>query len=486
MEEVKVQELSLRKRVIRGVFWFGATKTVGQAISWAITIYIARILSPGDYGLIGMSGIFTGFITMINELGLGAAIVQKKDLSKEDLSNIFWIVFSLNLSLYLLFVLVAPLIGAFFNEPRLVSIIRVSSLTFVISSAGYVSYWMLTKRIMFDKRSQIDFLANLSAGLSTLLLALKGYGVWSLVYGSIILELTKNVLLIIYYPWKPQVSFSFRKATPLLNFGTKITGSRIFWYIYSNSDFLIAGKVLGKTALGFYSLAFQLASMPLDKIISIITQVTLPAFSEVQENMEQLQRYFLKTVRIAAFVTFPLFMGLFLVADDAVRFFLTEKWSPLIIPLKVLCVVSTLRAINAINAPLVIAKGRPGIPMLNNLIYAAVLPVAFYIGSFYGLVGFSYAWLFAFPVVFVITTLISFNAVGLSMLIYLTELKHTVFGTIFMVAVVILSQKTFLISFGSIGKISMTCLIGSLSYISYHSVFNRDIFLEAKSMLRNE
>jgi len=474
---------ALKDRVTNAVLWLGVTKIVGQAISWIITVYVARLLSPDDYGLMGMAIIFTGFIVLFNEIGLGSAIVQKKDITLEEISSVYWVILPLNVFLYIFAFIAAPYVAAFFNEPRLVSIIRVASINFIIIGIGAIPYFMLTKDINFNKRSKAELIANFVGGVSTLVLALYGFGVWSLVYGHIILELTRNMLYIIFYPFWPKFYLSLTKIKGMLNFGGKVIGGRLLWYAYSEADYLIGGKLLGKTLLGYYFLAFQFASLPLEKIVSLVTQVSLPAFSEIQDDRERLGRSFLKIIRIIAFVTFPMFMGIFLVADEAVNLFLTAKWAPIIIPLRVLCIVSTMRALNSINSPLAFAIGRPGIVMLSNLSIAILLPIGLYVGSFYGLVGFSYAWLVVFPPLFLAITHITLEMIGLTLVDYFREIKDVIIATLLMVLCVTLLKDYVLIRLPITPRFALLTLSGAGSYIAYFVLFKRSMIGEARAIL---
>lgn len=474
----------LKARVVNAVFWLGATKIFGQAISWFITIYVARILLPDDYGLLSMSGVFIGLILLFNEVGLGAAIVQRETITREDLSNIFWVVILLNAALYLISFALAPFIAVFFGEPRIVSIMRVIAINFIISGIGLVPYQMLSRELTFGKRSIAEFIGNLSGGVATLLFALKGAGVWSLAYGGVTIAAVTNLLYCVFYPWTPMFSFSPSRIKGMIKFGAKVAGARLMWYTYSNADYLIAGKLLGKAALGYYTLAFQFASLPLEKIVSLYTQVAFPTFSEIQNDTERLKKYFLKSVGFIAFITFPFFMLLFLTSEDAVNSILTPKWGPIVLPLKILCVVSTLRAVNALNTPLVLARGRGGLAMLLNLIAAVVMPIAFYIGSFYGFEGFSYSWLFAFPALFAIITYLSIKQIGLGLLEYFKELRHTSAATISMVVLVLFLQRTVWAGLSGPVRIAASCVIGVVSYCMYFLLFNRAVFTEARSVLK--
>lgn len=482
-KETAVPEKSLKRQVLDGVLWLTLVKVFGQVISWTITVYVIRILSPNDYGLMAMAGVYIGFIILFNEVGLSAAIVQKKDLSQEDRSNIFWAVLFINLTLYAFCFFSAPLVAAFYNEPRAADLIQVLSIAFIIRSLGLVSNQMLTREMLFNRQSQTELIGNATGAVATLGLAMEGFGVWSLVYGNIITEIVGNLLVFLFYPWKPEFSFSFSKVKNLIQFGSKVAGARLFWYLSTNMDLLIAGKILGKTQLGYYSIAAQLAVIPLEKMVSTISRVAFPAFSTVQDDPALLRRYYLKIVNVVAFASFPVCWGIFLVADSVVPLFLSDKWLPAILPLQILCTVTAFRAIHMMNAPLEIAVGRPGVTMRNFVIISSVLALSFFVGSTYGLEGLAYSWL-VYPVIFLITTSITLKLIGLSLATYFKELRHPFLGTGFMVLTVLLLQKWVLINFGLAAHAVGSVAFGVISYFSYYVLFNREMFSEARNLLK--
>jgi teichuronic acid exporter len=480
---MNLQEIGLKAKMRDGVFWVAVSKFAAQSISWAITIFVARILSPDDYGLMGMAGAYMALIVLFNELGLGAAIIQKSEISDDDLSNISWLVFSINLFLYVLSASAAPLIAAFFNEPRLTNLIRVISLIFIMNSFSLVPGQMLTRKMIFYKRSLAEFAGSIVGAISTLVFAVYGFGVWSLVFGNLLLELTKSTMYFLYYPWVPRFTFSFSKIKGMIYFGLQVAMARLFWYLFNNADFVIAGKMLGKTLLGYYSLAFQFASMPLEKIVSVITQVAYPVFSEIQNDEVLLKVYFLKIIRLLSFWTFPMFCGVFVVSDVAVPLFLTDKWLPIVLPLKVLCLVSIFKAINAMYGPILMAKGRPGLVGMNNAMMAVVMTGSFYVGSHYGLEGLAYAWL-AFPFVFLLTTHISLSIINLKPIDFLKEMIHPVLGTAMMSFMVIFTQNSIMSDSSLIVKMAGSILVGVVSYVSYFYLFDRKIYEETGELFK--
>jgi O-antigen/teichoic acid export membrane protein len=476
-------EKSIRRRVLEGVVWLTVVKIFGQAFSWIITVYVIRILSPNDYGLVAMAGVYVGFITLFSELGLNAAVIQKKELNREDLSNIAWAVLSINLSLVVLSFLLAPLVAAFYNEPRVAEVIRVASLVFIFRSLGFAPSNMLVRELMWNRTSQAELAANASGAVATLLLAINDFGVWSLVYGNIVIEIVRTLFCFLFYPWKPEFSFSITKVKDMVFFGSKVAASRLIWYLTSNIDLLIAGKILGKTQLGYYAIAVQFALIPLDKMVSIMSRVAFPAFSKVQGDPALLRRYYLKFVNVVAFAGFPACWGIFLISESAVPLFLSEKWLPVILPLQILSMVTAFRAIHAMNTPLEVAVSRPDITIRNCVINLSVMALSFYIGSTYGLEGLAYSWL-VFPVVFVITTSFTLKQVGFPFAAYLNELRHPFMGTGFMVLAVLLGQKLFLANHGLVVHMSGSVALGCTAYLLYFLIFNRRMFAEIKGMLR--
>ena len=470
---------NLIKKARSATYWLFGSNIAIQLISWAITVFVARILSPDDYGLFGMAALLTSFLVLFNELGLGPAIIQKKDLSKEQLSSCFWIIVVINISLFFIAFICAPFVASFFHEKRLTSIIRVAAISIVIGGLYKIHYSLLTKELMFNKRSIVDFVSRLCGGVSTLLLAILGYGVWSLVYSLIIGDLVKLILLYIFVDWYPEKIFSHQIIKNMIRFAYNVTGSRILQYFYSNSDYLIAGKFLGKTLLGYYSLAFQLASLPNEKLLSLIGQIMFPLFSKIQDDEITLRNYFLRIVKITAFIVFPIFTGMYLIGELVIILLLSNKWIPMILPFKILCLIAALRAINTFNSRLVYATGHPHIDLSNTAICSVIMPLGFLIGSKYGLNGISYAWLILYPMVFLITTKRSINVINISLLEYFKNLTFPVIATCFM-AIIVELFKTLLLSYSKFFQLTFCCLIGMLSYAIFIILFSKQFLSEIK------
>ena len=472
MQPAGVSVPPLRDRVIEGVVWLTATRLSGQIITWIITVIVVRLLSPEDYGLMGMAVLFTGVLYLFNEIGLGAAIVQRAELSAQQLSDLRWVIVAINVALFAVMLPLAPPAAAYFGEPELVAIIRVLAISFLLNGIGIPSASILQREMAFKEKAAAEVVGNLTGGVSTLVLALLGYGVWSLVFGSLILRLVTTVMYCVYRPPAFSRSFSFRNVGLFVNFGFHVTASRFLWYLYSTADMAIIGKVLGSTQLGFYSLAYQYSSLPLEKFVTILNEIAFPSFSSVQHDTATLQRHYLKLVNFVALVTFPMFIGLCLVADSAVVVFLGAKWLPVVVPLRILCVVLCFRTIETINAPLTMARGKPQVVLGNTLLGALVLPPSFYIGARYsGIEGVAMAWLLTRPFLFAIVTARTLRVVELGWARYMSGLWHPIVGCLVMVAFVV-TAGAYTQAMGPVSRLLLESLAGCAAYLTYNVLFN--------------
>ncbi len=463
---------SLRDRVVSGALWLTATKALGQIITWIITIIVIRLLTPADYGLMGMALLITGILFLFNEIGLGAAIVQKSTLSGDQLSDLRWLIIAVNVGLFALLVLLAPAGAAYFNEPRLSSITRVLSIMFLINAVGVPSAALLQREMAFKEKASADVIGNVVGGILTLVLAWAGYGVWSLVAGSLTLRFVTTVLYCVYRPPVFRRSFSTNNIGLFMQFGAEVAAGRFLWYLSSSADVLIVGKLLGSVQLGYYSLAFQYSTLPLDKFVAILNEVAFPSFSSVQNDTARLQRHYLKLVHFVALVTFPVFIGLVLVADSAVIVLLGARWLPVVVPLKLLCIAPCFRAIEIINTPAMMARGRARMVLINTLVATIVLPVSFYIGARRGGInGVAVAWLVTRPFLFAFGMFLTTRVVEMGFARYLSGLRHPLAGSLVMVAVVV-TLNSYLGTIEPLARLIVCSLAGSATYVAYNILFN--------------
>jgi teichuronic acid exporter len=414
--------MSLKAKVIEGFGWLAGANFIGQALTWVMTIVIMRLLSPADYGLLAMASIFVALLAMLAAAGLGPAIVQSIAIDEHKLKQLFGLITLLNAFLTLTLCVLAPAIAGFFDEPRLTDVVRILSLQFVISGFSVIPEALLARALKFKARAFIDLTSNVTGGVVTLSLAYAGYGVWSLVGGSTVTALGKSIGLNIVSPYLRWPSFSVSGLAPLLAYGGNVTASRVLWFFYSQADMFIAGKLLGKEILGLYSVAMHLASLPVQKLSSMLNQVAFPAFAQIQRDPDLVARHVLKAVRILGFFAFPVLWGISSVAPVLVHLVLGPKWELAILPLQILPLVMPFRMISNFLPAAVDAVGRPDVSVKNLITASVIMPLSFIVGGQYGITGLSLAWVIAFPIVFLANLHRSLPALSLRMTPFLSTI----------------------------------------------------------------
>jgi O-antigen/teichoic acid export membrane protein len=394
--------MSLRQEVLSGLIWTGGTRFLGQILTWAITIVVIRLLSPSDYGLLAMAMMFVSFLILISEGGLGAALVQAPEVDNLKLRSIFGAAILIHSALFVLLVAAAPAIAQFFKEDHLVSIIQALALQLPITMFAVIPSALLTRELDFKRLSIIGLAGVLCGGLSTLGLALSGYGVWALVIGSLITHLWNTVAVNVMSPFLKWPDFSLRGARSLVVFGGQVTAARALWSLYSQADIFIVGKVLGTELLGFYSVSMHLASLPVQKFSAVINQVAFPAFARSQDNSGAVSQYLLKALRVLGFVAFPVLWGISSIAPEIVAVLLGPKWEAAVVPLQVLPLIMPLSMVSTFLNTAFQGIGRSGVVFMNVLTACLIMPVAFWVGANWGLLGLCIAWVLGFPLVLLV------------------------------------------------------------------------------------
>jgi O-antigen/teichoic acid export membrane protein len=403
------------KKALDALRWSAAARLVGQALSWMITIVVIRLLTPADYGLLAMAVILPTTLYLINDLGLDVVIVQNQTPDPAFLRQVFGVVIAINLVCALILLLGAPLVADFFNEPRVTPILRVLSLLFVLCVFETLPRARLEQRLDFRRQSMITVLATFLSGLLTLALAWMGAGVWALVWGRLCSSTITVVGVNLLAPSLCWPSFSLAAMKRSISFGGIVTLERAAWQVFNDADKVIGGKLWGDAMLGLYTVAQDLATMPMHRAGSFINAIGLPAFSNVQDRLHEVQFYLLKVTRIMSVMAFPLFVGLAVTAPEAVGLLLGPQWPGAPPILQILALIMPLRMLATLLPPVLWGISRPGVSAGNGWIAAVVVLGACLVGANWGAIGMALAWLAAYPVVFVITLHRAGKVLGLTL-----------------------------------------------------------------------
>lgn len=353
---------------------WGSVSQIGrQALTFAIMVFLARLLSPSDFGTVAMVTVITGFAHLFSDLGFGAALVQKQDALEEHLSTAFWINVVSGLALSALFWLGAPLIAHFYRDFDLTALTRLVSLTFVIKALGTVHRVRLVKRLDFRRLAVVEICSIGLAGAIAVLMAIYNFGVWSLAANIVLAAAFSSILLWLISSWRPKHIFSWSKGKELSGFGLNALGHDSLNYWVRNFDDLLIGSLFGATSLGNYSRAYSLMLFPLNNISRVVAQVMFPALSAIQKDTPRVKSVFLKMTRSIALITFPLMLGLFVVAESFVVAVFGQNWSAMIPILRVFSILGLAQSVGTVTGELFMSQGRADLQLRLGLVLKPVL-----------------------------------------------------------------------------------------------------------------
>ncbi len=392
----------MKDHVIKGILWLGSASIITQAVTWLSTILVARLLSPADYGLIGLAGIYIGFAEQVNEFGIGTAIIQRKDLREQDIKGIYTISIMIGVAMTTLTFFLAPAFASFFKEVRLTDIIRLLSFTFLINSAKSVQRNLMVRDMRFAELAKMTGGAHILTSLSTLVLACTGFGVWALVIQYLLRNLILFIWAFLYERRLPGKIKEFSRLKEMLSFGAGVSGSNLLFSIIRNIDSLIVGKLLGKITLGYYSFAQVLADKPFEKVLSVFSQVFLPVFSKIQDDHIKRKQYFFRILQLEILILTPVFVTLILVAPELVHVVLGNKWQLMVVPLQLFAGIAIFKYIeNRVNIMFNSSgNSRPQFIYMATLV--PIMAASLFAGAkFFGMNGVLTVWGVSYPIVFV-------------------------------------------------------------------------------------
>jgi len=426
----------LDRSLVRGLAWTGATRWATQLLSWASTLIVARLLAPTDYGLVGMALVYLSFMQLVNEFGLGAAIVTLRDLTEDQIARLGGLAVLLGCGFVVLSTLLAGPVAAFFGEATVRWLIMAYSLSFVTSALQTVPRSLLQRDLDFRRLAWVDGAEALVQTAATLALALVGLRYWALVFGLLAARTLSTTLL---NAWRPHRLAWPRRLDVIrdgVKFGWHLMLTRVAWYCYSNADFAIVGRVLGKAALGAYTLGWTIASIPVDRVTSLVGSVTPAVLSAVQHDRLALQRYLKNLTEGLALVTFPAAVGIALIADEFVVAVLGEHWRAAIVPLQLLALSAALRSVSPLLPPVLVATGHTRRNLQFTILAALTLPFLFYLGTHWGTAGVAAAWVVGHPIlVMSLYVAYALRVTGLRLPGYLQSLLPAGGATLVMAAV---------------------------------------------------
>ena len=456
--------MTLHDQIVTGLKWSAIGKVASQVLSWAVTVVVIRLLVPADYGLMAIIAVIIALLSHASDMGLGSALVQSREISDEQAGAVFGAMLLLAIGISLLLAASGSAIGRFFDDPRLATLVAVAGLQFVVNALAVVPESILRRLMSFKRLALAEMLGALATSLTTLALAMSGYGVWSLVLGNLGGSLVRVLSINVLNPHFVMPNLRLRGTRDLLGFGGYMTASRFAWYFMSQADVLIASKFLGKEALGLYSVSLHLASLPMQKAMSIVNQVAFSAISRVQDQADIARAGLTNTIRLLAYLMTPLLLGLACVAPDFVPVVLGDNWTGAVLPLQLVALAVPLRMLSALLSTAVTGLGQPRVDFRNTLTGLAIMPLCFFVGLQWGEVGLAASWLVGVPLVFLLNFRRTSSVIGLTMIQILVVTARPLLAAMLMsLAILVLRLLTLDIQLAPV-RLVMMILVGAAIY----------------------
>jgi teichuronic acid exporter len=377
--------MTLKEKTINGLVWSFIDSFANLGVQFLVGIILARILSPREFGLIGMLTIFIAISQSFIDSGFSTALIRKKDCTQNDYSTVFYFNMAVSLFCYLLLFLFSGAISEFFNEPQLKPLVQVLGIGLVLNSFGIIQRTILTKTLDFKLQTKVSLIASLGSGIIAISMALNGFGVWSLVALTLSRYALTSVFLWIWSKWKPELLFCKKSFNELFSFGSKLLLSGLIDTIYRNSYYLVIGKFFSAAELGFYTQADQFQSLPSTNLTGIISRVSYPVLSSIQDDKIRMKTNYRKLIRSTMFITFILMLGMAAVAKPMIITVIGEKWLPSVVYLQLLCWVGMLYPLHAINLNMLNVQGRSDLFLRLEIIKKILAVPIIVIGVFFGI-----------------------------------------------------------------------------------------------------
>lgn len=458
--------ISLTQKVTKGVSWLALAQLAQRATTLVVTAVLARKLAPADFGLIALTLLVVNLLAYFQDMGLSAALVQRDELENDHLSTTFWLNVGAGLILGLAGIGLSPLVAAIFREPRLATVLMVVMISMPINGLGWTSHALLQRRLAFGYIALTEWIATAVSGVVAIVLAVSGAGVWALVWQNISSALVLSFSRLALGQWRPRFEVRIQRVRELFRFSSGAFGYFVVNHGMRNVDNAIIGAVLGATALGYYSLAYNLVLMPGMTICGLIGRVMFPALSSVQNDLVRFRRAYLRMARMVASITFPLIIGLGATAPLFIRTVYGERWSPAIRIVQILIVVGFFEAI-AFWGVAAWALGKTQLTLVLAIGSLALMTIAFSVGVRWGLTGVSLAYVIVSPIIFLVPHFLTNRLMGLRLPTFLNAIAPPLFAAGVMGAVVTLvTLRGILISTSNWVNLAAYVLLGACIYLA--------------------
>lgn len=471
---------NLKKKAISGVSWSAIDTLANSGITFLVGIILARLLSPAEFGLIGMITVFIAVSNSIVESGFSSALIRKVEAQRIDYNTVFYINLFLGILLYIILFFCAPAISRFFKEPILISITRVMGSILIINAFGIVQRTLLVKEVDFKTQTKVSLIASLISGVIGIGMAVKGFGVWSLVGQQISRQALNSIFLWVFNAWRPVLEFSKKSFQELFSFGSKLLVSGLIDTIYRNIYFLIIGKYYSAVQLGQYTRADQFNSIFSSNLTTAVQRVSYPILCSIQDDAERLKLTYQRVIKSTMLVTFACMLGLAAIAKPLILVLIGQKWLPAVAFLQIICFAGMLYPLHAINLNMMMVKGRTDLFLRLEIIKKVIAVIPIGLGIYYGIE------FMLWGSVFVSLAAYFLNSYYAAMLInYSTWSQIKDISPAFLVSVLVAATmwSITLLNYSIWITLPLQCVLGLVMAVSIYESIKSAEYLEIKAIL---
>lgn len=375
----------LKQKTVTGVSWSFIEQILARGVNFIIGIILARLLSPTDYGLVGMLGIFIALSQLFIDGGLTSALIRTKSPSDADYSTVYIVNVTLSVVFYAVLFVIAPYVASFYEQPLLKPLLRVIALTLVINTLSSIQGTLLAIRVDFKTKTYISIGSSIVTGIVGIVCAYKGLGVWALVAQNLAFSVIFTISTLVAVHWMPRLVFSKESFKRLFSYSSKLLAASIVSVIYDNAYPLVIGKRFTAADVGQYSRAGQFPGIANGTITGALNRVAFPVLSKIQDDDERLLRVYEKYVQLACFIIFPVLMGICGSARPLVSFLLTDKWLECVPLMQIICFALLTNCLTSINLNLLYVKGRSDLVLRLEIIKKSIAFTILFVSMFFSI-----------------------------------------------------------------------------------------------------
>jgi O-antigen/teichoic acid export membrane protein len=476
----------LTVQTIRGILWSGIGQVGIQALGFIVSVVLARLLSPQEYGVFAATAVLTGLLGAFGGGALTAALVQRADVTGEDLDTSFWVAMGLGGAMALLLIMSAHPIAIFFREPLIAPLLMAQAIGVVLAPLGAVHAALLSRRMDFRSLARVDLMTVAGSGVLAIGMALSGWGVWSLVVPGLAGTGLGVLALWRLVPWRVQGGIDRESLLRLGRFSVSVLAFDVLNYVRGNVDYLVLGRVLGTRPLGLYYLAYNITTIPQTRMVPIITRVLFPALSAVQHDLPRLRNAYAQAVRYVSLVTFPLLAGLAILASEFVLAVFGIHWVEAVPLVRILCIAGVLYSLGTTTGSVIFSRGRADLACWISIGATAFMSGCVLAGARYGALGVAVGVAAYAALSFVPVQLLTNRLIDLSPTDYLRALAPATCGSAIMAVVLLLGRAAWEPGSGTSPVAAVAVLVpaGVAVYVGALWVAHRDVLVQLATMVR--